>query len=197
MWSQWRCDKSSVARTVPSVRSSSPSFRIPVPASRMNRVDPQRTSTQLVLPPTPAVSGPGEAMLPRTPQNLICIIPCLPPRQEPWASGMPAPSRVQMLAFQASAAAFTLCTTNKVRWMAPGYIQSNRTHYSVQMLQKNSWKQHVEAVLLRAKLPYYLAHILAQIWFLIFLCNLSPLSMADPTKPCWGGRRKAGGRDPV
>src|SRR5205085_1877614 len=35
---------------------------------------PARTSTQLVLPPKPTVSGPGVGMLPRTPQKVICIL---------------------------------------------------------------------------------------------------------------------------
>jgi len=43
----------------------------PVPASSTMRSSPARTSTQLVLPPTTVVCGPGDAMLPRTPQNRI------------------------------------------------------------------------------------------------------------------------------
>ena len=46
---------------------------MPVPASSTRQVRPARTSTQLVLPPTPAVSAPGVAMLPRTPQNRSSI----------------------------------------------------------------------------------------------------------------------------
>src|SRR5215471_12157986 len=55
---------------------------MPVPASRMIRVDPDVTSTQLVFPPTAAVSGPGDAMLPRTPQNLIRILLEPPARRD-------------------------------------------------------------------------------------------------------------------
>ena len=54
-----------------SAASSTPSPRSPVPASRTIRVAPQTSSTQLVFPPTAAVSGPGVAMLPRTPQKRI------------------------------------------------------------------------------------------------------------------------------
>src|SRR3954470_6751867 len=48
-----------------------PSDRMPLPASRMtSRPSAHRTSTQGVLPPYRAVSGPGLGMEPRVPQNL-------------------------------------------------------------------------------------------------------------------------------
>ena len=58
-----------------------PSRRRPVPPSKMRSALPARTSTQLVLPPISTVSGPGVGMLPRTPQNVMCIflslsLPC-------------------------------------------------------------------------------------------------------------------------
>src|ERR1039458_10310237 len=51
-----------------------PSKRRPVPPSKMRIALPARTSTQLVLPPISTVLGPGAGMLPRTPQNVICIL---------------------------------------------------------------------------------------------------------------------------
>lgn len=48
-----------------------PRFRTPVPVSMMINSSPQRISTQVVFPPTPAVSGLPEGILPLTPQNFI------------------------------------------------------------------------------------------------------------------------------
>ncbi len=45
-----------------------------MPPSKMRMALPARTSTQLVLPPTCTVLGPGVGMLPRTPQKVICIL---------------------------------------------------------------------------------------------------------------------------
>lgn len=45
-----------------------------MPPSNTRIALPARTSTQLVLPPTATVSGPGLGMLPRTPQNVIRIV---------------------------------------------------------------------------------------------------------------------------
>jgi hypothetical protein len=49
---------------------------MPVPASITTRLPVLlTTSTQAVLPPNFTVSGPGEAMEPRVPQNLTYMTP--------------------------------------------------------------------------------------------------------------------------
>ena len=48
----------------------SPSSLIPVPASQIMRVSPERISTHAEFPPTRAVLDPGVAIDPRTPQNV-------------------------------------------------------------------------------------------------------------------------------
>src|SRR5580658_778447 len=62
---------------VSGISSSSflPSRRKPVPPSKTTMALPARSSTQLVFPPIWAVLGPGEGMLPRTPQKVTCIGP--------------------------------------------------------------------------------------------------------------------------
>ncbi len=75
MWSQWWCERSNVASTGPVLHQrvtqcSNAGTRI----EQDSVVSPQTSSTELVLPPTPAVSGPGDAMLPRTPQNRMFIV---------------------------------------------------------------------------------------------------------------------------
>ena len=44
-----------------------PNNRIPVPASIITLLEPQKISKQVVLPPYLTVSGPGQGMLPRVP----------------------------------------------------------------------------------------------------------------------------------
>src|SRR5262245_50053924 len=61
--------KISTSRMLVSFRSSMPSERSPVPASKMSTRLPQRTSMHGVLPPYRIVDGPGHGILPRTPQN--------------------------------------------------------------------------------------------------------------------------------
>src|SRR5580658_2808877 len=58
-----------------SASSFLPSRRRPVPPSKITMALPARSSTQLVFPPIWAVLGPGEGMLPRTPQKVTCIGP--------------------------------------------------------------------------------------------------------------------------
>src|SRR5580698_11038404 len=58
-----------------SARSFLPRRRRPVPPSKITMALPARSSTQLVFPPIWAVLGPGEGMLPRTPQKVTCIGP--------------------------------------------------------------------------------------------------------------------------
>src|SRR5271154_3212365 len=58
-----------------SLSSFFPSMRRPVPPSKITMALPARSSTQLVFPPIWAVLGPGEGMLPRTPQKVTCIGP--------------------------------------------------------------------------------------------------------------------------
>src|SRR5687768_907755 len=72
MWSQCVCDRSRWTRTgFFSAVICSPSLRIPVPASMTTISLPPITCRHEVLPPYFAVSGPGHAIEPRTPQNLI------------------------------------------------------------------------------------------------------------------------------
>src|SRR5271154_1491996 len=58
-----------------SLSSFLPRRRSPVPPSKITMALPARSSTQLVFPPIWAVLGPGEGMLPRTPQKVTCIGP--------------------------------------------------------------------------------------------------------------------------
>ena len=74
MWSQCTWLKNMCAVIGISASSFLPSRRSPVPPSKMRMALPARTSTQLVLPPTCIVLGPGVGMLPRTPQKVICIL---------------------------------------------------------------------------------------------------------------------------
>src|SRR5690606_4032298 len=74
----------------PSRCIASPSPRSPVPASRIRRCPCEVTSTQEVLPPIRAISGPDVATLPRTPQNRISMV--FPLSDGPTFTSIPAPS---------------------------------------------------------------------------------------------------------
>src|SRR4051794_17830204 len=70
-WSRCRCVRKRWTWRTPRRTRSSPSARMPVPASRTSAVSPSRsTSTQEVLPPYVTVSGPGVGNEPRQPQTL-------------------------------------------------------------------------------------------------------------------------------
>ncbi len=53
----------------PAAASVRPNSRNPLPASRINKCGPQRSSTQTVFPPYRTVAAPGVGRPPRTPQN--------------------------------------------------------------------------------------------------------------------------------
>src|SRR5713101_9862671 len=70
MWSPWVCDRSKCARIAPFVARERPSFRAPVPQSKMRSAPSSVTvSMHGVLPPKRIVSGPAAAMEPLVPQK--------------------------------------------------------------------------------------------------------------------------------
>ena len=74
MWSQCACVMKSESFIGCAWNSSSkarPSGRMPEPASSTTISPSARTSRQVVLPPYRSVPGPGTAIEPRVPQNLI------------------------------------------------------------------------------------------------------------------------------
>ena len=81
--------------------SASPSARMPEPASMMMVRRAQVISTQAVLPPKAIVSGPGEGMLPRTPQNLRRN--CSGPMANSWYRRFAGPSRPTVAVLKAPA----------------------------------------------------------------------------------------------
>jgi hypothetical protein len=64
-------NKSALSRFCSSIIIFLPNKRIPVPASTITLLSPHKISKQVVLPPYLTVSGPGQGILPRVPQNFM------------------------------------------------------------------------------------------------------------------------------
>ena len=84
MWSLCVCPMNKCALSGPDRASSSPSFRAPVPQSKISSVPSSaRASTHGVFAPYRYVSGPGAAIEPRVPQKrtrIVCLRTLSSPR---------------------------------------------------------------------------------------------------------------------